>query len=364
MARGLTHNGVRQFVINTLRGFQELQSSSQDDFEIIVFTDDESMISEFSDFSVVYIPSFNKILWDYVRFPIKAVKYDIDVMVYTKNVIPITHLMCQWQKLLVIYDLGYFYPELSAYRFWDTLYMKIFMRISSHLADHIMAISAFTKSEIVKFFGTDAEKITVNHLGVKTNFQPVTDEKRLENLKNRFGITNPFFIYVGSLSPRKNIYRAVAAFESIKDEISQDFILVSGRNWGEEAEKIYQHVMERLPHRAYVYDHVIEEDLIALYSLSDALIYPSLYEGFGLPVIEAAACGTQVITSDRGSTAEVGGEFAILVDPEDIHSIAKSMKEVADSSQSYRSDYIDLKLKKFRWKSTAKKIICLSCKYV
>ena len=260
---------------------------------------------------------------------------------------------------MVVYDLGYLYPELNAYKFWDTLYMRLMMGVSFRVADKIMAISKFTKSEIIKFFNIPDEKIFVNYLGVSDRYKVIMDKKILNKVEKKYNLQLPFIFYVGSLSPRKNILRALKAFNKVKDDVPYMFYLISSRSWN--AQEIYDYIDENLKDRVRIMENVSEDELIALYNMADTLIYPSLYEGFGLPIIEALATECQVITSSSSSCGEIGNNLAMLVDPKSVNELAKAMKSDWKSKKNRANSGAGTgTVATFTWASCAKNLLNMS----
>jgi len=353
VARGLTNNGVKQFILNVLNHWDK----STDGKNVIVFTDELSFKDDYKNLQIIHIPKTNKLIWDNILFPIEAYKYALHSVIYTKNAIPPTNLILNLKKIIMIYDLGYFYPELKAYKFWDTIYMKLFLTISKHFFDKVLTISEFSKSEIIKILQIPSKKIFVTYLGVDKKFSDVTGKDETTAILEKHSIQKPYFFYVGSLSPRKNILKSLIAFNSIKNKIPQNFYIVSSRSWGdnEESEYIRQ---KKLENRVKIITGVSDADLVTIYQNASALVYPSLYEGFGLPIIEALASKCPVITSNTSSCVEIGAEFAYLVNPQDTEQLANAMMNVSGNREEYVSDK-ELRSKlldTFDWDKTAKQI--------
>lgn len=351
IARGLSNNGVKQFIVNVLK---EWNKQVPDNVKIIVFTDEKEFTADYPNLEVIYIPNKNKLMWDLFTFPLEARKLNLDTVIYTKNVIPLTSLLFSWKKLIVVHDLGYLYPDLNAYKFWDTLYMKLMMGIGFRFADKIMAVSKFTKSEIIKFFKVPSSKIFVNYLGASDKYREIKDKRILNKIKEKYDLKLPFFFYVGSLSPRKNILRTLKAFNEVKNDIPHMFYLISSRSWN--ADQIYDYIEENLADRVRIIENVPEDDLVVIYNLAEALIYISLYEGFGLPIIEAYACNCNVITSNCSSCVEIGENKSIIINPRSIEEIKNSLKYL--SAEEIKLKKIN-KNKKYQliWRMTSEEIL-------
>lgn len=325
---------------------------------LYVFTDDESYIHEYVNLKVVYIKNYNKLIWDYLLLPLSARRYELYSIVYTKNVIPFTHLFFSWKKISVAHDLGYFYKVLNAYKFWDTLYMTLAMRFSFVYADKIITVSNFTKQEIIKLFKIPEEKIVVNYHGVSTIYQTITDTNRLLHVRSRYNLQLPFIFYVGSLSPRKNILRALSAFNAIKSKIPHHFYLISSSSWN--AEDIYVYIDKHLSDRVRIIENVSDNDLVMFYNQADALIYLSLYEGFGMPVLEALASGCPVLASENTPCMEIiePNSHLIPVNPLDLIEIKKGINDIVKvrNTKSHKSSGI-ISGVRYSWKTTARNLI-------
>lgn len=205
-------------------------------------------------------------------------------------------------------------------------------RRSTHWATHVITISEYSKQEIEKHFGVPAEKISVIPLGVDERwFHPIARETMGRTL-SRYGLPDKFFLFVGTLQPRKNIGRVIEAYLSLPQGIKNEVPLVIVGRAGWQCDEI----VDALASGAYGIPvfwlkHLPDDDLLAVMKAATALVFPSLYEGFGLPVLEAFAAGTPVITSNGTSLPEVAGDAALLVDPVDTSSIAGAMLHLLEN---------------------------------
>jgi glycosyltransferase involved in cell wall biosynthesis len=185
-------------------------------------------------------------------------------------------------------------------------------------ATHVLVDSYASRDDLVRLLGVDAGRITVLYPGVDARFRPLP-ARHTAPVRARLGLPERFLLFVGTLEPRKNLVRLLEACAALPDPLP----LVIGGRRGWLYEDIF-HAVARygLDTRVHFLDFVADTDLPALYNLASAFVYPSLYEGFGLPAAEALACGTPVVTSDVASLPEVVGNAAILVNPLDSQAIA------------------------------------------
>lgn len=221
-------------------------------------------------------------------------------------------------------------------------------------ADHLLAVSNYTKTSLVNHCGIPAEKITVTPLGVDTQtYNPEIPEETLRDVRNRYELPGKFILYLGTVEPRKNLGRIIDAFDRLND----DTHLVIAGKWGWKYQEVQDKIRKSRNRRNILpLGYVLEEDKPAIIKLAAALCWPSLYEGFGLPVLEAMAVGTPVITSHVASMPEVAGDAAILVDPYSTDAIVNAVR-VITTDDSLREKLVRKGLERsadFSWDTTAK----------
>lgn len=357
VARGLTRGGVTRVINNLLKEFD-----LRKDYIFYLFTDEKNYLKKFKNVKVVYIKKSNKIFWDYLKILPQLKKNKVDCMIYPKNIIPTSHLIFNFKKYNIINDLAYFKKDLNAYKFWDTLYMKSLMKFSCKISDKTISISESTKKDLVEILKINPQKIQTVYLAVEDNFGIIKNKKILEKIKDKYKLKQPFIFYCGSISPRKNVLRMLKSFNKIKDEIPHNFYLTGRAEWGgvEFADYIEKN---NLQERVGKIGFVDEEDLPALYNLADIFLFPSLYEGFGLPILESQVCGCPVITSNISSMPEVAkDDNAILVNPYNEKEISQAILKIV-KSRDFKEKIIKKgqeNVKNFSWAKTAGAILKLT----
>ena len=277
---------------------------------------------------------------------------NIDIMLFPKNVLP---FFIRCKSVIVIHDLAYYITKLNAYPLIDTIYMQLMIKSSVNRANRIIAISENTKKDIIKFTGITDDKITVIHEASDKKYRPIINETELDKIRNKYNLSKKIIVSHYSLSPRKNIVRLLTAFNSIKHKIPHKLVLVGGGSFNSKIEHNLIDKDSNVVNLGYVAD----EDMPYLYNLADLFVYPSLYEGFGLPPLEAMACGCPVITSNTSSMPEVVGDAGIMVDPYDVSGLAKSIHKVL-TDDKLREDRIRKGLewaKKFSWEKCARETL-------
>jgi glycosyltransferase involved in cell wall biosynthesis len=207
------------------------------------------------------------------------------------------------------------------------------MRVSARKASKIIAISENTKKDIIDYFRIDEEKIRVIYLGVDRQFSPQPDTNEVGVL-SKYNLPRGYILSVGTLEPRKNILRLINAYKMVAStgEPVPKLVIVGGQGWrNEDLGKLVRE--SGLADRVVLVGYVPDEDLPTLYRNAAVFVYPSLYEGFGLPPLEAMACGTPVITSNISSIPEVVGDAAILIDPYNTTEIAQAIASVLNNKE-------------------------------
>jgi glycosyltransferase involved in cell wall biosynthesis len=198
-------------------------------------------------------------------------------------------------------------------------------------ADAILAISEHTRRDLVERMGASPDRVVVTPLAADPALARVTDAGRLDEVRRRYGLPERFVLFVGTLEPRKNIARLVEAYATLPERLQREagLVMAGGRGWL--SDTMQDEVARRgLGDRVRFIGYVRPEDMAALYSLATVFAYPSLYEGFGLPVLEAMVCGAPVLTSNVSSLPEVAGDAALLVSPTDVAEIADGLAQVLE----------------------------------
>ncbi|MEG4025771.1 glycosyltransferase family 1 protein [Microcoleus sp. S13C4] len=240
------------------------------------------------------------------------------------------------QIFLTIYDLiPVLYPQFLLSEQIPLLYKKTLASISQK--DWVICISHSTKNDLCNYLKIDASRVFVTHLAAEpTVFYPCGDAEKLASTRRKYGIPDaPYILSLGTLEPRKNLDGAIRSFAKLIEEQNiKDLYLVLVGTPGWKYDKIMAEVSQQkiLKDRIIFTGYVPESDLAALYSSALAFVYPSFYEGFGLPPLEAMQCGVPVITSNTSSLPEVVGEAGIMVDPKDTDALCHSMLEIYNKS--------------------------------
>lgn len=227
-------------------------------------------------------------------------------------------------------------------------------------ANHFIFISDFIRKQAIEEFGLDTTKCTTIHCGVNHNlFRPMTTQE-LEGIKQRYHLHEPFILFTGSVEPRKNIQNLLKAYLSLPYSLRKEvkLLLIGFSGWRNEE---IMHTVQANAQDIRYLGYVPENDLAGLYNLAELFVYPSFYEGFGLPPLEAMACGTPVIVSNTSAMPEVCGEAALYVTPEDSDQIASAILALL-SDQSLRNELSNAgkaRARLFSWDKAAEQHLML-----
>jgi glycosyltransferase involved in cell wall biosynthesis len=266
------------------------------------------------------------------------------------------------KKVVTVHDMTYkAHPETLPLVIKLLLNWKL--RSSCKRADKIVTVSEFSKAEIIKYFHIEPHKIVVIPNGVEANcFFQVTDQDLIAQSKKKHHITGEYFLYLGTLEPRKNIGGLIDAYHRLKQGRSDipQLVIAGKKGW------LYESIFKKVEALGLERDvlflgYVADEDTASLMSGALAFVYPSLYEGFGLPPLEAMACGVPVLTSNRASLPEVVGDAAITVDPLNIDEMAAALERLCTDKKLRKE--LSLRgleqAKKFSWETAVLKTMKL-----
>jgi glycosyltransferase involved in cell wall biosynthesis len=293
-----------------------------------------------------------RIFWEQIFQPLAIRQNDIDVLHAMAFTGP---LLCESPLVTTIYDLSFFrFPEI--FRPFNRWYLSRFTRLSARRAKRIIAISESTKKDVIHYLGVPEQRVDVIYCGVDQAFRPVLAEN-VQHIRRQYGLPDRFVLFLGTLEPRKNVELLIRAYGRWREEDADvpHLVICGAKGWY--FDRIFAAV-ENLGLEDFVVftGYVAQADLPALYSAAELFVYPSKFEGFGLPVAEAMACGTPVITSNVSSLPEVGGDAALLVSPDDEQGLAENMRRVWRDAEfrQHLSESGKLQAKKFSWSEAAR----------
>lgn len=303
---------------------------------------------------VVVFKSKNAFVRNFLEIPYLAYKYKLECL-HMQYFIP---FLRPCPIVVTIHDISF--------EHFDDIFTKKEMFIQKKLipyaarkSDKILTVSEFSKQDICKYYGCEPEKVIVTHNGKSDSYKKVdlTDVQKKE-LREKYKLPEEYILYVGNIQPRKNLKRLLQAYVeyAVDNKAAKPLVIVGKKAWMYDSifEEIKQNHLEQ---QVYFTGYVEECDLAAIYTEALFFVYPSIFEGFGLPVLEAMACGTPVITSDITSIPEVAGDACYMIDPYSVDEISRALKIFTEDSL-LREEFAKKGVKRaamFDWKKTAQK---------
>jgi len=287
-----------------------------------------------------------------LELPILNSKNNIDLFHSPHFVFPIFN---PGKLILTIHDLTpLLFPDIFSLQ--ARIYMKTMIWLSKFKADKIITVSQNTKDDLVEIFNYNPDKIKVVYNGVDKSYRVINDKQLINDVRDKYDTGEEFLLYVGNIKPHKNIPALLKALSNID---KQHKLVIVGKR-----DKAYNEIFDiineyNLDDQVVFTGFVPDEDLILLYNAATLFVYPSLYEGFGLPPLEAMACGTPVITSNVSSLPEVVGEAAITVDPHNTIKLSETINKIL-VNKGLQNKMIQKGIERaeqFTWEKTAQETI-------
>lgn len=293
--------------------------------------------------------------WPILRIPFAmpytAWRQAADMLHVTYNAPP----LCPCPTVVTVHDISFrLYPEWFSPR--DRIILSTLVPLSIRRAARVLTISEHSKRDLVREYGIAPDKIVVTPLAAAEHYRPQQDPAHLAAIREQYGLAERFVLAVGNLQPRKNLHRLLEAYRRLaaQDELPQ-LAIVGKSHW--QGSHIVQLVADYgLENRVKFTGYVPETDLPRLYNAALCLVFPSLYEGFGLPVLEAMACGTPVLASSASAVSEVAQDAAIVFDPRNVDEIAQALHDVLndESLRQRLSRKGQERARLFSWERTAR----------
>ena len=353
-ARGLSGiGGVKQYIDAMCRSMIE-HVSDDDELHIFHPLNTPYFCTAKTNVHEIRLASKNLFVCDLIEAPKAINARHLDVVWFTKYVVPFG---IKAKTATTIHDLGYYLPDLGAYALSDTLYMRIMIRGSVRRADRIIAVSAYTKQHIVDRLNVSAERISVVHEAADAQYQTDVNEADIVRWRKTRGLPEKFILFTGGISPRKNLIRLIQAFEKARPHIPHALVLTGGKGWRN------KDILKAIDTNDAVVKlgFIPDDEMPLLYRAADLFVYPSLFEGFGLPILEAQACGTPVISSANSSITEVAGNAVRSIDPLNVDNMAAAIVETLNTPRRYRelveNGYQNIK--RFSWDKAATEMLAL-----
>ena len=357
-------HGMDRVVLELIKNLQELDKVN----EYFIFVkpgQDNSVIQETSNFKIIEITGAFYPWWEQVKLQKTAKFYKCDILHCTSNTAPyfkklplittLHDIIFSEEKVLKVLT-----GKASWYQKFGNLYRRIIVSKVVKNSNVLLTVSNFEKNNISHFFQLNHKKIQTVYNGVSENFTTNFNPEQLEEVIQKYKLPKEYIFHIANCDPRKNTKRVLMAFDEFTKKTNGSHKLVLLGYKENDLRVMLQEIdatflLEHISLLGYVPDN----DLPAIYYLSKLFLFPSLREGFGIPVIEAMACGVPVITSNVSSMPEVAGNAAHLIHPENVEELYNAMIKIT-SDATYKNQLIEkglLQSKKFSWQNTAKQVL-------
>jgi glycosyltransferase involved in cell wall biosynthesis len=267
-----------------------------------------------------------RIMWEQLAWPLAAIRHKVDLLHSMAFVTPLVRLS---PAVVTVYDLSFIHHP-QRYPALKRVYLTSQTRRSCQEAERVMTISESGRQDVHRYYGIPLDQIDVVRPGVSQIFTP-RNGAEVEAFRNREKLARRFILHVGTLQPRKNIEVLLDAFAQLR-RTDLELILVGGKGWS------YQSIFNRVEELGLVDKvrfpgYVSDADLPLWYNAADVLVFPSVHEGFGLPVIQSMACGTPVIAAKTSAIPEAAGSAALFFEPHDVSALAEHIAAILDDRQ-------------------------------
>lgn len=325
------NTGTGFYIINLINGLKRTNDKKN---EYYIFVN-RNLVGDILDISgenfhvinVDFKPRFFRVIWQFFFFPFTLKRFKIDILHSPNYITPLFKF--GFKIIVTIHDLTFCLMP-NKYTITKRLFYKSLVPLFMKIADKVISVSENTKKDIISLFNVSEDKIYVTYESYPEYYNNSSDPEKIKNVLSKYGIEKKFILFVGMLEPRKNIISLLKAFYLIDDEIDMDLVIVGKKGWYyKDIEEFIEFIKtEKLRNEIKFTGYVAEPDLKYIYQGAFVFAYPSLYEGFGLPPLQAIACGTPVITSNISSLPEVVDDAAVKINPLNIQDLADAIKEI------------------------------------
>jgi len=358
-------HGMDMVALELIRNLQDIDHENE--YFIFVKPDeDDSVLKETSNFKIVKLEGGSYPMWEQFALPKAAKEAGCQILHCTSNTAPVN---CKIPLVVTLHDIIYMessYAKIltgsaTTYQKFGNVYRKLVVPRVVKMSRKIITVSHFEKNRIGEFFGIKGDnRLTAVYNGVSEHFKPVTDVSELKRVKEKYHLPDHYFFFLGNTDPKKNTKGTLKAFSDFLKQTNSDYKLVMLDYDRSELEKLLDEIGDKnLIDQIVLTGYVINTDLPAIYCQSKVFLYPSLRESFGIPMLEAMACGVPVITSNTSSMPEVAGSAALIIDPFKPEEITEAIIKLVND-EDLRKKIIFKGMEqaaKFSWKAMAKSVL-------
>ena len=331
-------HGMDMVALELIRNLQVIDKKN--DYTIFVKPgEDEMCLKETSNFKIVTLEGHSYPYWEQVSLPNAANKYGCELLHCTSNTAPVR---CSMPLIITLHDIIYleswsiFSKGFTIYQRFGNLYRRLLVPSALKNSKKIITVSEFEKNRIRNFFGwPDDGHLVAVYNGVNDYFKPIYDDKILSDVKKKYLLPDNYFLFLGNTDPKKNTKYVLKAYaDFIQKNGTTHKLVILDFEHEDLVRLLYDLNSPELIEHILLPGYVINSDLPAIYNQSDLFLYPSLRESFGIPMLEAMACGIPVITSNTSSMPEVAGNAAIFVDPNKTDELTIAIEQILSDQNS------------------------------
>ncbi len=351
-------HGMDFVALELIRNLMEIDKENE--YFVFVAPDQDKCLHDTENFKIIELDGGSYPKWEQVALP-KAVKaYNCDILQCTSNTAPIyspVPLVVILHDIIYMESIALFRKGYSLYQKMGNMYRRFVVPRILKKASKVITVSKFERQRIKDFFNIEDDKIIAIYNGVGTHFKKIDDKEYLEEVRIKYQLPEKYFFFLGNTDPKKNTIGVLKAYSDYVREKGNDVKLLMLDYDEAELLKLLNQIGDpNLRKEIYLAGYVVNSDLPAIYNMADLFLYPSMRESFGIPMLEAMACGIPVITSNTSSMPEVAGDAAKIINPSFPKEITAAMLEL-QTNENLREHYINLgfeKASQFSWKAMAK----------
>ncbi|MEP6993848.1 MAG: glycosyltransferase family 1 protein [Acidobacteriota bacterium] len=357
-ARKLTHFGIGSYIRNLLEALARNPESASYRFRIYIQTPDRDAVPQLPEnFELVAEDSPGYSIGELTRFAWRLMRDRLDLFHATHYVIP---PIARARAVVTIHDIIHvLYPQFLPNRA-ALLYARVMIARALRRADRIITVSYNSKRDLVDYFGIAPARIDVIYNGVGSPFHASIPHAERDRVAAKYGLPRPYLLFLGGEKPHKNVRNVLRGFAQARRERALPHALVLAGPMPKNRSRVEALIAGLDLGSQVIRPGIVpDEDLPGLFAGAEAFLYPTLYEGFGLPVVEAMACGVPVLTSSTSALQEIAGGYASLVDPMDVEAISRGIAEIA-TDPTRRAELIELGKRRasdFSWDHTAQQTL-------
>lgn len=353
-------HGMDIYALELIRAIQQLDT--QNEYVVFVKPDKDVCLQSSPNLKVVEVKGKTYIDWEQIALPKAIEQENIDLIHFTSNTASV-NIKCPF--ILTLHDIIYlekFFSKGSLYQVAGHFYRRWNVPKIAPKAEYVLTVSEFEKLQIQKSLGIKYTQLKAIYNAYNQNFRMIEDEEALEQVRKKYNLPCDFIFFLGNKAPKKNMKRVLEAYAAYIDQDLTPLNLVIAESSENDIMQLLTEINRKdIFEKIILTGYVQHSELPYIYNLATLFLYPSLRESFGIPIIEAMACGTPVITSNTSAMPEVADDAAMLVNPFDVEAITQAIKKVLENKKLYNHlKYSGLnRAMAFSWENTAQKTINL-----